>query len=123
MQRTNQPNMFYGAKPELFARAKYLRENMTESEQLLWHKLRNNQLKYRFKAQHPINIFIADFYCHQKQLVIEIDGKIHEKQTEYDAGRTAELNRWGITVLRFSNEDVMFRIDDVIQEIERYLNS
>ena len=80
MQRTNQPNMFYGAKPELFARAKYLRENMTESEQLLWHKLRNNQLKYRFKAQHPIDIFIADFYCHQKQLVIEIDGKIHEQR-------------------------------------------
>ena len=70
-------NMYYNAQPTIFARAKELRENMTPAEKVLWEKLRCNQLSVRFKAQHPIDIFIADFYCHRAKLVIEVDGAIH----------------------------------------------
>ena len=65
-------------------------------------------LGLRFKPQHPIDIFIADFYCHPLKLVIEIDGGIHKSvdQREYDIGREAELEYWGIKVIRFTNEEV-----------------
>lgn len=123
MQRTPQPDMFYGAKPSIFEKAKSLRENMTETEQLLWQRLNKNQLGVRFKPQHPIDIFIADFYCHKYKLVIELDGKIHNKQKDYDEGRTAELERFGIKVIRFTNEMVLNHIDEVIEEIQRNLNN
>ena len=64
--------MFYGAKPEIFRRARMLRVKMTIEEKLLWNKLKDNQLSFRFKPQHPIDIYIADFYCHALKLVIEI---------------------------------------------------
>ena len=89
MQRTEQPEMFFGAKRKIFQNAYDLRHKMTKSEMLLWNRLNKNQLGVRFKAQHPIDIFIADFYCHKFKLVIEVDGEIHEKNQEYDAGRTA----------------------------------
>ena len=85
-------DMFYNAGPEIFRRAKELRDNMTSAEKHLWNYLNNKKLdSFRFKAQHPIGNFIADFYCHRKKLVIEIDGEIHqdEEQTERDEGRTS----------------------------------
>lgn len=123
MQRTLQPDMFYGAKPSIFEKAKSLRENMTETEKLLWQRLNKNQLGVRFKPQHPIDIFIADFYCHKYKLVIELDGKIHNQQKDYDEGRTAELERFGIKVIRFTNEMVLNHIDEVIKAIQRNLNN
>ncbi|HOZ89671.1 MAG TPA: DUF559 domain-containing protein [Bacteroidia bacterium] len=110
--------MFYGAKPEIFANAKWLRANMTQSEKLLWSHLKENKLGVRFKPQHPIDIFIADFYCHELKLVIEIDGEIHEKQKEYDAGRTSELQHYDIEVMRFTNAEVMQSIDKVLEQIK-----
>ena len=101
--------MFYNAKPIIFERARYLRDHMTSSEQRLWEYLRGKKLfGYRFRAQHPIDIFIADFYCHLLKLVIEVDGEIHksEDQLEYDIGREADLEKWGIKVVRFTNEEV-----------------
>lgn len=75
----------------------------------------------RFKPQHQIDIFIADFYCHQLKLVIEIDGGIHQSadQKEYDIGREAELEHWGIKVIRFTNGEVENNIIHVKNEIER----
>ncbi len=70
--------IFYGAASALFAKAKQLRENMTPSELLLWQELKENKLGVRFKPQHPLKYFIADFYCHQLKLVIEVDGEIHQ---------------------------------------------
>ncbi len=71
-------NMFYGATPPIFEKAKILRNNMTRHEKLLWDELRNNRIfGLRFKAQHPIDTFIADFYCHKLKLVIEMDGQYH----------------------------------------------
>jgi len=121
MQHTPQPAMFYGAKRKIFERAKELRKNMTVAEKQLWNRLNSKQLGVRFKRQHPIDIFIADFYCHQYKLVVEVDGEYHNEQIEYDEGRTAELERFGITVIRFTNDDVMEDIDRVVEEIKKCL--
>ena len=74
----------------------------------------------RFRPQHPIDIFIADFYCHPVKLVIEVDGGIHQSKDrkEYDIGREGELENWGIHVLRFTNEEVENEMTQVIKEIE-----
>jgi len=115
-------SMFYNAKPIIFQRAKAMRENMTYAEEAVWKLLKSkNMLGLRFKPQHPIDIFIADFYCHQLKLVIEIDGGIHKskEQKEYDIGRTAELEHWGIKVIRFTNEEVENNINQIQNEIEQ----
>jgi very-short-patch-repair endonuclease len=115
-------SMFYNAKPHIFEKAKMLRKNMTHAEQELWQCLKGKQLLgLRFRPQHPIDIFIADFYCHPLQLVIEVDGGIHKSkdQLEYDIGREAELNYWGIVVHRFTNEEIENEIDRVIKEIKQ----
>ena len=121
MQRTQQPNMFYGATPAIFENAKLLRKNMTQAEKVLWIRLDKNQLGTRFKAQHPIDAFIADFYCHTHKLVIELDGEIHKFQGDYDAGRTAELERFGIKVIRFTNQEVLTDIENVVRKIKEEL--
>lgn len=113
--------MFYGAKPIIFERAKMLRENPTKAEKALWEVLKKKQLLgLRFKQQHPVNTFIADFYCHSLKLVIEVDGDIHdvEGNKEYDENRTAELESFGITVIRFRNAEVLKNIKAVKREIE-----
>ncbi len=115
--------MFYGAPPHLFEKAKQLRQNMTESEQLLWNELRNNKLGLRFKAQHPIKNFIADFYCHKAKLALEVDGSIHqlEENKEYDIGRTFELEQLNIRVVRFTNQEVKTDIKKVMESIKAEL--
>ena len=123
MQHTPQPDMFYGAKRGIFEKAKVLRENMTIAEKHLWSRLNNKQLGVRFRRQHPIDIFIVDFYCHTFKLVVEIDGGYHKEQLEYDEGRTAELERFGITVIRFTNDEVMKEIDRVVEEIQKLVNT
>lgn len=70
--------MFEGASPLIFRNAGRLREDMTTAELFLWNHLRGNQLGIRFRSQHPINLYIADFYCHRSKLVIEIVGGIHQ---------------------------------------------
>lgn len=122
----NDKPMFYGASPKIFENANVLRANMTEAENILWNRLRKNQLNgYKFRRQHPIDTFIADFYCHAGQLVVEIDGKIHQDKTikEYDEGRTYEIEHLGIKVIRFSNEEIKNNIEKVIERIKSFLNS
>jgi very-short-patch-repair endonuclease len=114
--------MFYNAKPNIFEKAKILRENMTIPELKLWQLLKGKQmLNLRFRPQHPIDKFIADFYCHPLKLVIEVDGGIHKSrdQREYDINREAELNYWGIKVIRFTNDEIERNINFVKTEIER----
>ena len=118
MNENPERKMFYGAKPITFIRARNLRESMTNAEMMLWERLRNTQLPgFRFKAQHPVDCFIADFYCHKAKLVIEVDGKIHIKRTEYDKDRTEYFNSLGIRVLRFTNEEIERDIDQIIEKI------
>ena len=111
--------MYFGAKPDIFEKAKALRKNMTNTEKILWNSIKNKQaLNTRFRRQHPINIFIVDFYCHSALLVIELDGEIHKNQLEYDEGRTAEMERFGIQVIRFKNKEVENNIEYVLKRIE-----
>ncbi len=111
--------MYFGAKPDILEKAKALRKNVTGAEKVLWERLKNKQvLKLRFRRQHPIDIFIADFYCHTVRLVIELDGKIHKIQKEYDEARTAEMEQFDIQVIRFKNEEIENDIESVIKKIE-----
>lgn len=117
----NHDDMFLGAAPILFAYAERLRDNQTPAEELIWKRLSKKQVRnVRFKRQHPLKYFIADFYCHKARLVIEIDGEIHNlpEQFEYDIQRGYELKEHGITILRFTNEEVFSSIEDVIKQIE-----
>ena len=92
---------------------------MTNSEELLWERLKGKQVSgHRFRRQHPIDIFIADFYCHEARLVVEVDGDIHSMKSEYDDGRTAEMEKFEIKVIRFTNNEVENNIDAVIRKIE-----
>jgi very-short-patch-repair endonuclease len=114
-------SMFYGAKPHIFEKTNELRSNMTKAEKLLWNKLQNNKiLGLRFKSQHPIDTYIADFYCHRLKLVIEVDGGIHSdpENAEYDIGRSFEMNNFDIKVIRFKNKEIEAEIENVIKVIE-----
>ena len=111
--------MYFRAKPGTLETARILRNRMTNSEILLWEKLKGKQiLGLKFRSQHPIDIFIADFYCHKARLVVEIDGEIHEGRIEYDDGREAEIEKYGIKVIRFTNDEIINDIISVVNKIE-----
>jgi cyclase len=78
--------MHYGATMEIFQIAERLRRDMTAPEKIIWDRVCKNQLGVRIRRQHPIWKFIADFYCHEVKLIIEIDGGIHlrSENKEYD---------------------------------------
>ena len=112
--------MWKGAPKESFDKARELRHNATAAEKILWEKLRNKQLDhYKFRRQHPVNLFIADFYCHELKLIIEVDGDYHlsDQQQKKDMERTSVLISNGLHVLRFTNHEVESDIDQVIQDI------
>lgn len=112
--------MWKGAPVSSFLKAKILRKEETASEKLLWEKLRGNQIKgYKFRRQHPVNLFIADFYCHQLKLIIEVDGEYHlsKDQILSDEDRTNILNANGLDVMRFKNEEVLNDIVSVMSKI------
>jgi very-short-patch-repair endonuclease len=113
-------DMYFGAKPELFRLAEAMRKNPTEAENILWKTLKKFRIEgYIFRRQHPINIFIVDFYCHKIKLVIEVDGEIHNQvqAQEYNDGRSGELERYGVKVIRFKNEEIINNQELIIQKI------
>jgi leucyl-tRNA synthetase len=100
---------------------KYARQNrqpQTEAEDKLWQLVRNNQLGFKIRRQHPIGTYIADFICLDKKLIIEIDGAIHNETKEYDENRTAVLNQLGFEVIRFTNNEIENNIDAVVASIK-----
>ncbi|MDT0685271.1 endonuclease domain-containing protein [Autumnicola psychrophila] len=113
-------SMWKGAPRENFARAQQLRANMTADEKLLWERLKQNQLGYRFRWQHPVQKFIVDFYCHELRLVIEVDGGYHQnhEQKKSDAEREKLLEFQDLTIMRFTNEEVTNDIEEVINTIK-----
>ena len=126
MTHIDERNMFYGANPDTFAKAKQLRKSMTEAEKVLWKILKDKKtIEVKFRRQHPIGTFIVDFYCHKHKLVIEVDGEIHLKKEnkEYDYGRTYELERLGLRVIRFSNDEILKNIEKVKNEILDSINT
>ena len=113
-------NLHKKANAKLYDYARELRRNPTPAERLLWEYLKNRQAAgLKFRRQHPLGKFIADFYCHERKLIVELDGTIHDtrEQKEADKGRTYELNEMGIKVIRFSNEEVLANIKDVLKKI------
>ena len=100
-----------------------LRGNYTEAEKLLWEYLRNKKTGYRIRRQHVIDNFITDFVCLSRKVVIEIDGKIHLQQKEYDDLRTNTLNEKGYKVIRFTNEEVLSNPGYVALQIKEILDA
>ena len=99
-------------------RARELRQEMTPAEELLWGRLRRKQLNgLKFRRQHPLGPFIADFYCAKYRLVVEIDGDVHKGQREYDIVRTEWFEAHGYRVIRFRNDDVIKDIETVLTAI------
>ena len=110
----------------LVARARRLRREQTDAERLLWGHLRGRRLNgYRFKRQDPRAPFIVDFVCAERALVVELDGGQHgaDAALAYDARRTALLERDGLRVIRFWNDEVMSNLhgvlDIILFELER----
>ena len=95
------------------------RKNPTSAERKIWHEvLRMRQLAdYKFLRQKPIGRFIVDFYCSSLHLVIEIDGDDHAGSIGYDAERTRVLGSCGLTVIRYSNHEVMHNISGVYENL------
>ena len=110
-----------GAPESSFLKAQQLRRNQTETEKLLWDQLKGNKINgLKFRRQHPIHLFIADFYCHQLQLIIELDGDYHftKEQILKDQERTAMLNENGLEVIRFKNDEIINNLDLVLSQIK-----
>ena len=124
MKNKDELGMHAGAKPEIFRFAEKLRANMTEEESKIWEHLRLKPKGFRFRRQHPFSQYVLDFYCHKLKLAIEVDGKYHEtnEQRDFDKKRTDELNYLGIQELRFNNEDVNDRFEEVLDIINSYLD-
>ena len=111
--------------------ARELRKNQTPAEADLWRVLRNRKrMKMKFLRQHPLSyeqhgrrfFFIADFYCHEASLVIEVDGNVHDFQQDYDEQRDLILKAKNLTVLRIKNSEVEENFKSVIEKVLTYLS-
>ena len=102
---------------------KELRKTSTPEEKILWSKLRNNQLGFKFKRQYSVGPYVLDFYCPTKKLVIEIDGSQHVENKNYDIERSDYLSIFGIKVIRFWNNEINTNIEGVILKIINELNT
>jgi very-short-patch-repair endonuclease len=109
-----------------------LRKHSTDAEQLFWERVRNrNFFNKKFYRQYPLffdlygkeTFFIADFYCHVENLIVEIDGGYHKRQKDYDALRTDVINCLGIDVIRFTNEEVMNNVESVLNTLKKHIES
>ena len=100
--------------------ARHNRREMTESETILWNALRKMKVGFRFRRQHPIGDYIADFICLPAKLVIEVDGGYHQKpeQQESDKQRTEFLERKGYQVIRIKNEEISNDLNEVVMKIK-----
>jgi very-short-patch-repair endonuclease len=111
-----------GSSPELQARARQLRREMTPAERQLWNGLRGWKLG-RSRRQHPLGRFILDFYCPTARLCVEVDGGVHDDplQADRDVARGTALAALGIRVLRFRNDEVLQHPRTVLRRIEAEL--
>ncbi|ATA89239.1 leucine--tRNA ligase [Capnocytophaga stomatis] len=107
----------------LAEKAKDLRNNMTQAETILWEELKSKKLDAKFRRQHVIGDYIVDFVCLAKRLIVEVDGGYHnsENQQVLDKERTEILNELGFEVIRFTNEEVIADLENVLQKIQEKL--
>ena len=112
-------------------RARELRRKQTPAEEMLWQNIRNGKLGRKIVRQKPIvfdyfgrkRLFVADFYCKEKRLVIEVDGSVHARQKDYDSLRTALMRQMDLKVVRFTNKEILEGIDGVLKELKDMLAS
>lgn len=113
-------------RSELKERRRSLRNNATPAEQQLWGSLKGRGLcEFKFRRQHSIGPYIVDFYCPEKRLAVELDGAVHENELarERDRRRDAFLEQHGIRVLRFPNDAVFERPEQMLSEILQALQA
>lgn len=117
--RTSSPEIYLLLKEN----ARKSRANMTEAEKMLWERLRCYPRPLRFRRQHIIGDYIVDFVCLEKMLVVEVDGEYHstDEQKALDELRTEYLNSVDFSVVRFTNEQVINHINDVVAHIEELI--
>lgn len=99
-------------------RRKKLRLHATKAEKVLWQELKDKKLQYKFRRQFQIKRYITDFYCHELRLVIELDGPIHQYQQRYDKLRTKNLEKLGLLVIRYKNDQILFEREKVLSELQ-----
>jgi len=109
--------------PKLKALARQLRKNSTLSEVLLWQKIKQKGYGVQFHRQVPLLEYIVDFYCHELKLAIEIDGESHNFKDDYDIKRQKELEKYGITFLRFTDLDIKKNMFSVLLVVEQTVDS
>ena len=114
---------FSGAGKLIFESAAKHRKQPTFAEEILWNDLRTKPFGIKFRRQHPFSTYILDFYCHSLKLAIEVDGSVHdlEEVKENDLIRQHQLEEEGLTFLRFRNKDIVEKPEEVIKQIETYL--
>ena len=125
--------MSINRKKELAEIAKFvcrdLRRNSTPAEEMLWEAIRNRKLDgKKFLRQHPLfyditgkeSFFVADFYCHEEKLIIELDGVYHKYRLKEDKERTEILKFLGLKVIRFKNEEVIKSLENVLKKIRKH---
>jgi very-short-patch-repair endonuclease len=106
----------------LLQRARELRQQQTPAEQILWECLRDRQLlNAKFRRQHNVGQFIVDFYCHAACLVIELDGNVHDFRKVEDADRDQWMQANQLTVLRFTNDEILDNLSVVLETIAQIL--
>jgi very-short-patch-repair endonuclease len=121
IRKTREYLLHLGAQEHTFHFAQDLRKEMTEAEKKLWNAIKSRKLDgLKFRRQHPIHWYVADFYCHEKRLIVEVDGEIHMALDvkDHDDNRSGELDRLGITVIRFTNHQIMNDLTGVLREIQ-----
>lgn len=106
----------------LASNARRMRSEPTPAEDALWHALRGSSLGAKFRRQHVVENYIVDFACLPKQLIVEVDGGIHQERSDEDAERTLQLERHGFKIIRFTNDEVLGNIDDVLDRIRQSLD-
>jgi very-short-patch-repair endonuclease len=108
--------------PKLKQRSRNLRNNSTLSEVLLWNEIKARKiLGYQFMRQKPIDNYIVDFYCSKLRLAIEIDGKSHDGNEIKDNNRQRDIEKVGISFLRFPDIDIKMNMDGVLRTIKMYI--
>lgn len=113
------PNLWAKLRPL----AREMRRAATPEEDLVWERLRGRRFHgLRFRRQHAIGPFIVDFYCHEKQLIIEVDGGIHEGIAQQDAARQQYLEHLGFAVLRLDNHEVNRDLSLALNKLSQELN-
>lgn len=106
--------------PYIVALCRQFRRHPTPTEEIVWKRVRNRQLcGLKFRRQHPIGRYIADFYCHEQRLLIEVDGGVHMKKDQqlYDAARQEDIEAQGYRILRITTKEVEQDLSGVLRKI------